>query len=335
MLNISNIEYYIPDNLINNEKLGQLNPEWDMEAIKKWTGVSNRYYASKNQTALDLAYQAAKLFFSNSNMVPEKIDGLIFCTHSNDYILPPNSTILHGLLNLPENVFAFDFNHACSGFIYGLALANSLMKSNTAKNILLINSDTYSNYVSDKDRSTKVLFSDAASLVFLNESTKGKGLIDIECSTSGANSKTIIIPSGGTRNPRTNKSSVIKEDKNGNYRSDENLFMDGFSVYSFVNSKIPKQINLILSRNQLKIEDIDLFVFHQANKMVLESITKILKIDHGKVFMNIDKIGNTVSASIPIALRDAKTEGKIKNGDLVLCSGFGAGLSWGTCIFQY
>lgn len=335
MLKISAIEYYIPKNKITNKMLSKLNPSWDMKVLKKWTGVSNRYYASDNQTALDLAFIASKNLLKNDQVNATKIDALIFCTQSSDYIMPPNSAVLHGLLQLSDSVFAFDINLACSGFVNGISIANGLMKAGTAKKILLINADTISKYVNVKDRSTKVLFGDAASVTYLKDSKNNKGLVDVLCSTSGINYKKLIIPNGGTRNPKTDKSCFSKEDKNGNFRSDENLFMDGVGIFSFVNSKVPKQIKEILSRNNFNIEDIDLFIFHQANKFVIESLAKLLKITPQKIFMNIDKIGNTSSASIPIALKDAELDGRINDGDLVLCSGFGAGLSWGTCLFQY
>ena len=335
MLNIHNIEYYLPENIITNDELARLNPDWDMDSIQNWTGVSKRFYAKSNQTALDLAFISSEKLLEDIEVSRDQIDGLIFCTQSNDHIMPPNSTILHGLLKLSEDVFSFDFNLACSGFIYGLFIANGLIETNVAKNILLINADTYSKYVNDKDRSTKVLFGDAASTSILRKSTNRKGLIDIICSTSGINFDKIIVPAGGTRKPKSNKTNILKKDQNGNLRSDENLQMNGLAVYSFVNTKVPKQINKLLSRNKINIDEIDLFVFHQANKLVLESLTKILKIDTKKVFINIDKVSNTVSASIPIALKDAQEEGKIKDGYKVLCSGFGAGLSWGTCILQF
>ncbi len=335
MLNIEKIEYHLPENVITNDDLADLNPDWDMNSIQKWTGVSKRFYANQNQTALDLALISSEKLLNHIKIARDDIDGLIFCTQSNDYIMPPNSTILHGMLKLSEDVFSFDFNLACSGFIYGLSIANGLLETNVAKNILLVNADTYSKYINDRDRSTKVLFGDAASTSLLKKSNDGRGLIDIMCGTSGVNSNKIIVPAGGARKPKSDETSILKEDRNGNLRNDENLQMNGLAVYSFVNSKVPKQIIKILLNNKISIDEIDLFVFHQANKLVLESLTKILKIDPQKVFINIDKVSNTVSASIPIALKEAKEEGKIKDGYKVLCSGFGAGLSWGTCILQF
>ena len=335
MLNIHQIEYYLPKNEVTNDDLSKSNPEWDMQAIKKWTGVSKRFYTDKNQTALDIGFKSCEKLLSKIDSLKNKVDGLIFCTQSNDYIMPPNSSLLHGMLSLSENVFAFDFNLACSGYIYGLALANGLISTKVAENILLINADTYSKFINEKDRSTKVLFGDAAATSYLNVSNNSKGLIDIICSSSGNHSNKIIIPAGGQKKPKSKKTSIPTKDNNGNIRTQENLHMDGLGVFSFVNSKIPKQVNEILARNQYNINDIDLFVFHQANKLIIDSLTKILKIDSNKVYINIERVGNTVSASIPIALKDAQQEGKIRNGDKVLCSGFGTGLSWGTCLLQY
>ena len=335
MLKINHIEYYLPKNRIQNKDVFKLNPDWDLEFLTKKTGVLNRFYTDIDETALDIANKACEAFFEKNESVKSKIDGLIFCTQSNDYIMPPNSSLLHGMLNLSEQVLAFDFNLACSGYIYGLALANGLIKTKVATNILMINADTYSKYINDSDRSSKLLFGDAAAVTHLNRSDDGKGLIDIICSTSGINYRKFIIPAGGMRKPKSNETKLESKDKSGNIRNQEEIHMDGLGIFSFVNAKVPKQVLEILKRNQYEIENIDLFVFHQASKLALESLTKILKIEPDKVYINIDKIGNTVSASIPIALKDAQEEGKIKNGYKVLCSGFGVGLSWGTCILQF
>ena len=249
--------------------------------------------------------------------------------------MPPNSSILHGVLDLSEEVFAYDFNLACSGFVYGLSMAHGLIHGGIAKNILLINADTYSKYINKKDRSTRVLFGDAASVSYIKESKNKKGVIGFRSSTSGINYKKFIIPAGGSRMPKSKETNLVKTDKSGNERSSENIHMDGMGIFAFVNSKVPKQINLLLKEYDFRTDDIDLFIFHQASKLAIDSLTRILKIDKNKVFTNIETVGNTVSASIPIALKDAISTGKIKDGDRVLCSGFGVGLSWSTCIIQY
>ena len=335
MIKIEEIFYYLPNEPIKNKSIGLKNPSWDMEVLFDKTGVNTRYYANENETALDLSIKACDELFKNRPEIRDSIDGLIFCTQSNDYIMPPNSTILHGVLNLSEDVFAYDFNLACSGFVYGLSMAHGLIHGGIAKNILLINADTYSKYINKKDRSTKVLFGDAASVSYITKSRNKKGIIAFRSSTSGKNHKKFIILAGGARMPKSKETSLVNVDKSGNERTAENIHMDGMGIFAFVNSKVPLQIRTILKQNNLDIDDINLFIFHQASKLALESLTKILKIDKTKVFTNISSVGNTVSASIPIALKDAMYEGKINEGDKVLCSGFGVGLSWSTCIIQY
>jgi len=335
MLIIDEIEYFLPKNKITNEDFLDQNQDWDIESIEKTTGVSTRYYTDPNETALDISFKACINLFNRKPDLKEKIDALIFCTHSNDHIIPSNSLMLHGILELSENVFAFDYNLACSGFVYGLGISDGLLKSGIANHILLINADTYSKYVNDKDRSTKVLFGDAATVSYLRKSENDNGMLDILCSSSGKHSKKIIIPAGGMRLPKSASTKIEEKDKNGNIRSLENLHMDGFGVFSFINSKVPQQIIKICKDNKINLEEIDLFVFHQANKLGIDSLTRILKINPDKVFSNIDKVGNTVSASIPLALKYAMNEKKIKPGDLVLLSGFGTGLSWASCLIKF
>ena len=335
MLKIDKISYHLPNDPVLNKDIIKNNPNWNLNNINARTGVNTRYYASEDETALDMSIKACKKLFKDIDGLNDKIDALIICTQSSDYIMPPNSSLLHGALDLSEDVFAFDFNLACSGYVYGLALANGLLSTGIASNIMLINADTYSKYINDKDRSTKILFGDAAAITYLKNTNDDKGIIDIQCSTSGKNYKKFIIPSGGTRYPKSELSCISKKDKSGNIRTDENIHMDGMGIFAFVNSKVPKQIKSILKKNELKINDIDLFIFHQASKLAIESLIKILGVDSKKVYINIDKVGNTVSASIPIALKYALDEGRIVDGNKILCCGFGVGLSWGTCIIQY
>ena len=335
MISINAIEYYLPNEPIDNNSLGSKNPSWDMDTLYNKTGVSTRHYAKDDETALDMSIKACEELFKNKPEIRNIIDGLIFCTQSNDYIMPPNSSILHGSLNLSEEVFAYDFNLACSGFVYGLSMSHGLISGGIAKHILLINADTYSKYINKNDRSTKFLFGDAASVSYIKKSNDNKGIIGFRSSTSGKNYKKFIIPAGGARIPKSIETSSVIKDKSGSERSSENIHMDGMGIFVFVNSKVPKQINLLLNEHSLSTKDIDLFIFHQASKLAIDSLIKILKIDKDRVFTNINSVGNTVSASIPIALKDATSAGKIKEGDKVLCSGFGVGLSWSTCIIQY
>lgn len=326
--------YYLPERAVTNQQLQKENPTWDIPLVEESAGVVKRHIAGDDETALDLSFQACKKLFALNQEAQNQIDGIIFCTQSQDYIMPPNSCILHKMLALPERVFAFDFNLACSGYIYGLALAQGLIFSGTAHTILLVNADTYSTYIHTQDRSARVLFGDGAAVSLLTLSDSTQGIIDIQCATSGKGYDKFIIPAGGCRTPKSKDTSVPHKNGSGNVRTLEHIHMDGMGILAFVNSKVPQQIRSILTHNKLTIDHIDLFVFHQASKVVLDSLTRILKIEPEKVFRNLREVGNTVSASIPIALKDALDRGQISRGDKVLASGFGVGLSWGTAIIE-
>lgn len=333
-IKIQDIAYHLPEQVLENDVLKNISPDWDMNIVEERVGVMRRHIARADETALDLALEACKKLFSRHNQVKELIDAIIFCSQSQDYIMPPNACILHKNLELNENVLAFDFNLACSGYIYGLVLSEGLICSKRAKNILLINADTYSKYVSDKDRSVKVLFGDGAAVSWITKSSDKDGLIDIQCSTYGKLYERFIIPAGGCRMPKSEKTSLPITDKSGNIRTLENIYMDGMGILTFVNSRVPKQINEILTRNKLTIDDIDLFIFHQASKLALDRLKNSLNIKDEKLFTNLSTIGNTVSASIPIALKEALEKKIIKKGDKVVLSGFGVGLSWGSAILK-
>lgn len=332
-IEIQDIAYYLPDKIVSNQELKKDHPLWDMKLVEEKVGVYERHIADNCETALDLAYKACKKLFKKNNI--DSIDGIIFCTQSQDYIIPSNSCILQDMLKMSNNVFALDINSACSGFIYGIAVAEGLISSKRLNNIMLVNADTYSKYINKNDRSARVLFGDAAAVTLLKKTDAEKGVIDIQFSTSGNDFKKFIIPAGGCRMPKSDDTNIPQVDNSGNVRTLENIYMDGMGVLNFINSQVPRQIKRILKNNSLVKSDIDLFVFHQSSKLTLDSLPKLLRISPNKIFKNIHDIGNTVSASIPIALKDALDSKQIKEGKKILISGFGAGLSLGSAVIQY
>lgn len=333
-IKIKHIEYYLPENLITNSDFQQQNPSWDMEKAAQKTGVYKRYFAADNETAFDLACKACNALFQSGIIKKDTVDGIIFCTQSPDYIMPSNAFLLHKHLNLEQSVFAFDYNLACSGFIYGMAIARGFVATGLATNILLVNADTYSKYIHPKDRSARILFGDGASVTVLSKD-EPSGIIDIQLASSGKDYKSFYVPSGGCRLPKSDVTEMEQVDSSGNVHTLENIHMNGFGVWKFIASTVPKQINELLKKNNYSTDDIDLYVFHQASKMTIDSLVKVLKIDEHKVFNNLANVGNLVSASIPVALKDAADAGRLKRGDLILMSGFGVGLSWGTIIMKY
>jgi 3-oxoacyl-[acyl-carrier-protein] synthase-3 len=218
--------------------------------------------------------------------------------------------------------------------VNGLALADGLIQSRQARNLILATSDTITKRIHPQDRSTRVVFGDGAAATWITAGDQERGLIDIECSTCGAYYDRIIIPAGGCRLPSSETTSRPETDSSGNVRTPENFYMDGLAVLAIVNSRVPDQIQRVLQRNQLQTSDIDLFLFHQASKPVLDSLTSILRLEQRQVYRNLQKIGNTFSASIPLALEDAFDEGVAQRGNLVIMSGFGIGLAWATALIR-
>lgn len=331
---IKHIEYYLPKKVITNKDLAKDNPKWNIEKIEEKSGVKKRHIAEPNETALDLAINAVEKVFDSGVISKNEIDAVIFCTQSHDYIMPANSFLIHKHFNFKHNVWTFDYNLACSGYVFGLALTRGILETGLAKNVLLINSETYSKYINPKDRSTTILFGDGAAASIISTEENG-GIIDVILSTSGEKFDSFYIPAGGMKTPKSNDTKETIADDSGNLKSLENIHMNGFAVWQFISKNVSQQIETLLERNQLEVNDIDLFVFHQASKLTLDSLIKSLKIDQEKVFLNLEDVGNTVSASIPIALKDAELTGKLKKGDLVLISGFGVGLSWGSIIMRF
>jgi len=332
-LKIKKIDYYLPKNIETNDYLQEENPEWNLGRVARKSGVLQRHISNADETAYDLSLKACERALEDYDKC--QIDGIIYCTQSPDFIMPSNAFLLHKDLKLRDEVFAFDFNHACTGYIYSLVIANSFIKSSMAKNILLVNADTYSKYINKKDRSTRVLFGDAAAVTIVESSDSCKGIIDFELASSGKNYDKFWIPSGGLRNPKSDSTSIEIENYMGNIRSQENIEMDGLAVWSFINSVVPNQIDNLLDRNKISISEIDQIIFHQASLMTLESIIDSMKLDKDKVFINIEKVGNTVSSSIPIALKDALDQGRITKGSKIILSGFGVGLSYGSILMEY
>ena len=331
---IKAIEYSLPLQKVTNEDMQEIHPDWDLKKVGEKSGVLSRHIADYNETALDLAISALNKLFETENIHKEDIGGIVFCTQSPDYIMPSNAFLIHKHFSFSTKVWAFDYNLACSGYIYGLAICRGLIETGMAKNVLLITADTYSKYINPGDRSTSVLFGDGASVSVIAH-TKEIHFIDMELASSGNEYDSFYIPAGGCRIPKDAHTKEITSDHSGNMTTLEDIKMNGFAVWKFISVTVPVQIKHLLAKNNLTIDEIDFFGFHQASKLTLDSLFKALKIPPHKAYMNLEQIGNTVSSSIPIAMKQAESEGKLKRGDLMLLSGFGVGLSWGSTIIKY
>jgi 3-oxoacyl-[acyl-carrier-protein] synthase III len=321
-IKIDSNAYYLPEKKESAKDLFLDNPDWDTSKIFEKTGISTRSIASSNQTAVDLAFKAGMKLLKD---VPSKedIDLIILVTQSPDYVLPTSACILQSQLGLSTKSMAFDINLGCSGFVYALSVASSLIESGVAKKGLILCSETYSKYIHKNDRTCRPLFSDGASATLLSESDSNN-IGPFIFGTDGSGFEKLIVRGGGAREPNN-----IEDSSYGL------LEMSGSDIFLFTLSSIPICINMLLDKSNLKIKDIDLFVFHQASKLVLENIIRIMSLDRDKVFINLKYVGNTVSASIPIALKDAENQDRLKEGDRVMLIGFGVGLSWGATLVTW
>lgn len=334
-IGIEEIASSLGKRVVTNDQLQIEHPNWDMHKTLERTGVKSRPVAMPNETALDLGHEAAIKVMEKLRIGPEQIDALIFCTQTSDYPLPPNSTLLHGLLDMPTSVMAFDISHACSGFIYSLGIARSLVISGTADRVLVITSDTYSRLIHPEDRSILPLFGDGAAAIVVSSLSPIMSIIDMEFFTSGKHFGRFIVKNGGGRFPEKGHNCDVEIDKAGRIDSPQHIHMDGLGVLSFFNNAVPSAISNILVKNNKSIDEIDLFVFHQASKLALDGLVRSLKIPTEKAVIDMMTTGNLVSSSIPILLEKMLSNGLVKKGQLVVLCGFGVGFSWGTALVQF
>ncbi len=323
------IEYYLPSLVITNGDFKNKFPDWDVELTELRTGVLERHMARDDETAYDLALTAARALLDKYPTLQERVDGIIFCTQSQDYVMPSNAFLLHRDLGLKKNVLAFDFNLACSGYVYGLVMALSFIRSGIAENLLLVTADTYSKYLAEGDRSTRMLFGDGAAVSWIgkNNEFNPEPLIssfdDCLLQSDGSGWDQFVIKSGGSRQPPFRHDETDYNDK---------VTMNGLGVLNFVNDRVIKQLRALLAKNGLSAEDIDQFFCHQASGMALNSLQKKLKLNSENMFSNLSTVGNTVSASMPILIKDYFSKKSLPKGSRILLSGFGVGYSWGSML---
>ena len=328
---IKAIEYYLPDRIVTNEDLIKDFPEWSVEKIIDKIGVEVRHVAGEQETATDMAIAAALKLFEQKDIKKESIDYLLFCTQSPDYLLPTSACIIQEKLGLPKQIGALDFNQGCSGFIYGLSLAKGLIYAGIATNILLLTAETYTKFLHKKDKGNRTIFGDAATATLI--STDGFAELGDFClGTDGSGARNLIVETGGARNPK--KSDIITFDENNNPVSADYLYMDGSEIFSFTLNTVPSLIAGVISKNKISTENVDLYIFHQANKYMLDFLQKKLKIDKEKFYYCLSKFGNTVSSTIPIAICESLRDGTLRKNMNIVLVGFGVGYSWGGTIIK-
>jgi 3-oxoacyl-[acyl-carrier-protein] synthase-3 len=330
---IKAISFVLPSLKVTNNDLSIDFPEWSPEKISNKTGIFQRSVCSSDEYASDLAFNAATKLFIDFDFDKNNIDFLLYCTQSPDYFLPTTACLIQDRLNLKTSCGALDFNLGCSGFVYGLSLATGLISSGNAKNILLITSETYSKFLHPLDKSNRSIFGDAAAATLISGSSSQSGIEKFVFGTDGSGASNLIIKNGGGRFP--NKNGVDIYENSEFIKNDDFLFMNGQEIFKYTTSGIPKLVYDCLEINNFILDEIDLFIFHQANKFMLDYIRRKLNIAPEKFYISLELTGNTVSSTIPIAISEAIKSGKLVKGMKVLLAGFGVGYSSAATIFTY
>ena len=321
---ILGIGTYVPDKVLTNkdlEKMVDTSDEWIVER----TGIKQRYIADADTATSDLATIAAQRALANAGVTADEIDLIIVATATPDMLFPAVACLVQDNIKAAKAA-AFDLAAGCTGFMYSMVTAAQFIKSGLYKKVLVIGAETLSKILNWKDRNTCVLFGDGAGAVVLGETKPGCGIIGVHLGADGAGGKFLSLPAGGSRIP----ASVESVTENLHF-----VHMNGTEVFKFATKVMGEAAVAALEDAGLTANDIDCLIPHQANIRIIQSASKRLKVPMDKVIANVDKYGNTSSASIPLALEEALQTGKIKNNDIVVLVGFGAGLTWASCVMKW
>mgnify|MGYP003601516621 CR=1 FL=1 len=318
---IKAISTYIPSKKVSNQDISEQFPEWDSDKILNKIGIQSRNITSEDEYTSDIAVSAINNLFEEHKIDKNIIDFLIICTQSPDYFLPTTACIVQDKVGLKTSCGAIDINQGCSGYIYGLSLANALVASGTSKNVLLVTAETYSKHIHHTDKGNMSLFGDASTATLVsNEGEFEIGKFSL--GTDGSGAENLMIKNGASKYQKT-------EDKNdmNNY-----LHMNGSEIFDFTSKSVPSLVEDNLLKNEISKDEIDTFIFHQANTFMLNFLRKKISIPTEKFVIDMLNYGNTVSSTIPLALKNSITNKRdMKN---IMLVGFGVGYSWGAVCLK-
>jgi len=330
---ISAIEYYLPKKKITNDDLNNF-CDIDTISVFQKLGIAQRHFVDKDETSSTMAINAAKTLLKKNGINGNEIDFLIAVTQNPDNILPGIAPLIQKELPLKLSLAAFDVNLACSGFTYALSIADSFIKSRLFNKGIIVTSDCYSRRMNMRDKKVCTLFGDAASATLVEKSEDNGQFLSFDFGTDGVGYDYLTIPAGGIKNPFSPETSIEKEVEPGNFRSANDLYMNGKEIFGFVMEHIPISIQQTIRKANKTIDDITYFVFHQANNYMLKALSRRMGLPDEKVILDIENYGNTVSSTIPICLANLFNSARINKGDLLLLSGFGVGLSYCSTLYQ-
>ena len=324
---IGPIVIHLPERVETNKMLQEQFPRWDLTLIEEKTGIQQRHIAAPDETASDLAVKAAEKLFETEGVSPDSIDFLLLCTQTPDYVLPTTACLIQDRLGLKTSCGALDFNLGCSGYVYGLALADGLIQSGAANNILLITAETYSKYIDADDRSLRTIFGDGASVTLVQASDK-QSLRGFQFGSDGSGGDMLLVADGGQRAA----DQAIKPRHRKRWKS--RLYMDGPSLINFTVEAIPRLVDEILTANQLTRAEIDKYLMHQATWKMLEQLRTRMNLEPDRLPIDLADIGNTVSCTLPILLHRLRQRDELDPNAMNMLIGFGVGLSWAGCLWQ-
>ena len=320
------IAVHLPEMAEDNALLAAEFPKWNMELIYAKTGIRNRHVAAPGECASDLGVAAAEKLFSTYRIDRRSIDFLLFCTQTPDYPLPTTACLMQDRLGLPTSIGAVDYNLGCSGFVYGLSLADGLIRGEAAERVLLVTAETYSKYIDPSDRSLRTIFGDGAAALLI-EAAAEPSLGSFVFGTDGRGADTLMVTDGGARP----QEQALRPRKRKRWPS--SLYMDGPELVKFTLHVVPPMVDRILARSGLGREDIDLFLAHQATAFMLEHLRGRLGLDEDHVPLDLEDYGNTVSSTLPILISDLRASRRLRPGKRCLLLGYGVGLSWAGCLW--
>jgi 3-oxoacyl-[acyl-carrier-protein] synthase-3 len=319
------IAYHLPEKILSNSQLAREFPGFTSAKIEAKTGIAERRLAAPGEFASDLAVRAAVELFQG-DLTPQDVDFVLFCTQSPDYPLPTTACLLQERLGIPRTAGALDFNLGCSGYIYGLSLAKGLIETGQVRNVLLLTAETYSKYIDPADRGLRTLFGDGAAATWIAAAPRTDPAIPaigpVIFGTDGAGACNLIVRGASTRQRGE------MSERPGR------LFMNGSEIFSFTLEAVPSAVAQLLARAQVALHDVDWFIFHQANQFMLEHLRQKIGIPAERFIIEMRDCGNTVSSTIPIALKRALVAGTVRPGHRVMLVGFGVGYSWGALLMR-
>ncbi len=321
------VAVYLPERVENNAWPKSKFPDWPMDVIYEKIGIEARHVAEPDECASDLGVKAAQRLFDENDIERDSIDFLLFCTQTPDYPLPTTACLVQDRLGLSTSIGALDYNLGCSGYVYGLSLADGLIRGGMARRVLLITAETYSKYIHPEDRSLRTVFGDGAAATLI-EASAVQSIGPFVFGTDGRGANHLMVTEGGARPPdKAHKPSKRK-------RWASSLFMNGPELVKFALDAVPKMVENLLAENEIEQADIDLFLMHQATTHMLDHLRNRLDIEEERMPVNLHAQGNTVSSTLPILAADLRNSGLLRPGKQTMMISFGVGLSWAGCLWR-